>query len=378
MLERSVLVAKKEKKIVNITKDDEKSSDRYGKDKAGKIIKLEDKGDYKERAKKNRIIAIILWVIAIIFEIIGILRLSGVINWLPKLSVFWKKANHIDPASEKNKVSFWTINNLGTILSVLAFLPLIIFVLTNKNIDKKDKTIVTVVAAIALVVAGVSSYDFNPVSLEQLEHAEKEVQNVSGGNTVYWAPHSKKYHVDPVLVFSVIKVESSFKPDATSDVGARGLMQLMEDAYDWVKFRLDDDSESFEDMYDPETNIKYGAYYLSFLMDRYDGSIDLTAAAYHCGMGQVDSWLEDGTISAEKFDVKDIPKENDQTSHYVNKINEAYSAYKKILSERGLDSIFEEPSSAEETESAEEQESEAYDDYYDETYEDYNDTEYIY
>ena len=169
MLERSVLVAKKEKKIVNITKDDEKSSDRYGKDKAGKIIKLEDKGDYKERAKKNRIIAIILWVIAIIFEIIGILRLSGVINWFPKLSVtvflviciildlacfipgsmFWKKANHIDPVSEKNKLSFWTINNLGTILSVLAFLPLIIFVLTNKDIDKKDKTIVTVVAAIA-------------------------------------------------------------------------------------------------------------------------------------------------------------------------------------------------------------------------------------
>ena len=194
----------------------------------------------------------------------------------------------------------------------------------------------------------------------------------------YVIKYCKKYHVDPVLVFSVIKVESSFKPDATSDVGARGLMQLMEDAYDWVKFRLDDDSESFEDMYDPETNIKYGAYYLSFLMGRYDGSIDLTAAAYHCGMGQVDSWLEDGTISAEKFDVKDIPKENDQTSHYVNKINEAYSAYKKILSERGLDSIFEEPSSAEETESAEEQESEAYDDYYDETYEDYNDTEYIY
>ena len=66
-------MAKKEKKIVNITKDDKKSSDRYGKDKAGKIIKLEDKGDYKERAKKNRIIAIILWVIAIIFEIIVII-----------------------------------------------------------------------------------------------------------------------------------------------------------------------------------------------------------------------------------------------------------------------------------------------------------------
>ncbi|MBO4867710.1 MAG: lytic transglycosylase domain-containing protein [Ruminococcus sp.] len=176
----------------------------------------------------------------------------------------------------------------------------------------------------------------------------------------YVLKYCKEYQVDPVLVFSVIKVESNFDHQATSEVGARGLMQLMEDAYDWVKFRLDDDSESYDDMYDPETNIKYGTYYLSFLMERYDDSIDLAAAAYHCGMGQVDSWLEDGTLKAEKFDVNDIPKENDQTSHYVNKINDAYSAYKKILSERGIDSIFED-------ESAEELESEVSESF-DETY----------
>ena len=149
----------------------------------------------------------------------------------------------------------------------------------------------------------------------------------------YVEKYSEEFEVDPVLVFSVIKVESNFQPRATSNVWARGLMQLMEEAYDWVKFRLDDDSESFDDMYDPETNIRYGTYYLSFLMERYDGSIDLTAAAYHCGMGQVDSWLEDGTISAENFDVNDIPAENDQTSHYVNKINDAYSAYSELLAE---------------------------------------------
>ncbi len=149
----------------------------------------------------------------------------------------------------------------------------------------------------------------------------------------YVEKYSEEFEVDPVLIFSVIKVESNFQPRATSNVGARGLMQLMEEAYDWVKFRLDDDSESFDDMYDPETNIRYGTYYLSFLMERYDGSIDLTAAAYHCGMGQVDSWLEDGTISAENFDVNDIPAENDQTSHYVNKINDAYSAYSELLAE---------------------------------------------
>ena len=207
----------KEKKVVDITKDDTVSTEKFGKDSKGKIVKLEDKGDYKERAKSKRILAIVLWVIAILFEVIGILRLSGVINIFSNLSVttfliicilldlaffipgslLWKKANHIDPASEKDKTKFWVINNLGTILSVLAFLPLIIFVLTNKDLDKKSKGIVTVVAVIALLVAGVTSYDFNPVSKKKIKKAEKEVLNVSESGKVYWAPHSKKYHVDP-------------------------------------------------------------------------------------------------------------------------------------------------------------------------------------
>ena len=207
----------KEKKVVDITKEDTVSTEKYGKDSKGKIVKLEDKGDYKKRAKTKRILAVILWVIAIVFEVIGILRLNGIIDLFSNLSVttfliicilldlaffipgslLWKKANHIDPASEKDKTKFWVINNLGTILSVLAFLPLIIFVLTNKDLDKKSKSIVTVVAVIALLVAGVTSYDFNPVSREQLERAEKEVLNVSESGKVYWAPHSKKYHVDP-------------------------------------------------------------------------------------------------------------------------------------------------------------------------------------
>ena len=206
----------KSKKIVDITKEEEKTTEKFGKDSHDKIIKLEDKGDNKERGKKYRIFAIVLWIIAIIFEVIGILRLSGV-DILSNISIttflivcilldlaffipgslLWKKANHIDPFSEANKSKFWMLNNLGTILSVLAFLPIIILVLTNKDLDKKSKTIVTTIAALALVIAGVSSYDFNPVSREQLEKAEKEVMNVSGGSTVYWAPHSKKYHVDP-------------------------------------------------------------------------------------------------------------------------------------------------------------------------------------
>ena len=111
-------------------------------------------------------------------------------------SLLWKKANHIDPISEKNKTKFWIRNNLGTILSVLAFLPIIVVVLASKDLDKKSKGIVTAVAVIALAIAGLSSYDYNPVSSEQLERAEKEVLQVSPSWTVYWAKYSKKYHVD--------------------------------------------------------------------------------------------------------------------------------------------------------------------------------------
>ena len=207
----------KEKKIVDIVEDDEKSSERYGKNSSGKIVKLEEKGDRKQRATTKRIIAVVLWLVGIFFEVVGILRLNGTINWLPKCSElafligclvldciavvigsqFWKKANHIDPASEKNKTKFWIQNNLGSIISVIAFLPIIIFVLTNKDMDKKSKTIAAVAGIVCLLVAGISSYDFNPVSSEQLLKAEKEVTAVSADGYVYWAPTSKKYHVDP-------------------------------------------------------------------------------------------------------------------------------------------------------------------------------------
>ena len=73
---------------------------------------------------------------------------------------------------------------------------MIIFVFTDKDLDKKSKGLVGGIAIVALVIAGFASYDYNPVSSEQLERAEKEVLQVSPSGTVYWATYSKKYHVD--------------------------------------------------------------------------------------------------------------------------------------------------------------------------------------
>lgn len=206
----------KEKKYVKVESERAEDNEVYGKDRHGKIVKIEQTGDPKKRATTRRIRAIVCWVIAIAFEVIGILQLTNVINWFSGLelstfliicivldlifviigSLLWKKANHIDPISEENKTKFWLWNNLWVILSVIAFLPLIILVFTNKDLDKKSKKLVGWIAIAALAIAGLASYDYNPVSSEQLERAEKEVLQVSPSGTVYWATYSKKYHVD--------------------------------------------------------------------------------------------------------------------------------------------------------------------------------------
>ena len=102
----------------------------------------------------------------------------------------WKKANHIDPVSEANQVKFWLWNNMGLIAMAICFFPFIILVLTNKDADKKTKTIATVAAVICLLIGGVASYDWKPVSLEQKEAAV----DVLGSETVYWTTFGKVYH----------------------------------------------------------------------------------------------------------------------------------------------------------------------------------------
>ncbi len=102
----------------------------------------------------------------------------------------WKKANHIDPVSEKNKTKFWLWNNMGLIAMALCFFPFVVLVLINKDADKKTKTIAVVAAVICMLIGGVSSYDWNPVSMEQKEAAV----DVLGDETVYWSTFGKVYH----------------------------------------------------------------------------------------------------------------------------------------------------------------------------------------
>ncbi len=144
--------------------------------------------------------------------------------------------------------------------------------------------------------------------------------------------YAEEYGLDKYLLYAVIKTESSFDPEAVSNVGARGLMQIMEETFDWIQFRLgEEDVTVYDDMFDPETNIRYGGYLLSYLMNEF-GNLDCAAAAYHSGIGTVSEWLTDPEISKNGETLDVIPARS--AAHYVDKINTALEKYHALEKER--------------------------------------------
>jgi uncharacterized protein YacL len=174
---------------------------------------FEASAESKAQAKQLRLFAILAWVIAFAGEILAILKLihNNTLEWLIVTiviililavtgSMLWKKANRLDPASEKDKFRFFVQNQLGAILGVLAFLPLVILIFTNKNIDGKTKGIAGVIAVVAMLVAGITGIDFNPPSIEkytnEINGQTDSLKKLNFNNDlVYWSKEGNKYHI---------------------------------------------------------------------------------------------------------------------------------------------------------------------------------------
>jgi soluble lytic murein transglycosylase len=106
--------------------------------------------------------------------------------------------------------------------------------------------------------------------------------------------HAENYDLDPALIAAVIYRESRFDPDAVSESGAVGLMQLLPATADGIAELTGGTEFRPDDLYDPELNVRYGAFYLRRLLTKYDGDLELALAAYHAGQGNVDSWQRNG------------------------------------------------------------------------------------
>ena len=167
----------------------------------------------KAQAKQLRLFATLAWVVAMAGQIFAILKLihNQTLVWLIVAivvilvlavtgSMLWKKANRLDPASEKDKARFFIQNQLGAILGVLAFLPLVILIFMNKDIDGKTKGIAGAIAVVAMLIAGITGIDFNPPSVEkytdQINQQTDILKKLTPGNEmVYWTREGNKYHI---------------------------------------------------------------------------------------------------------------------------------------------------------------------------------------
>jgi peptidoglycan lytic transglycosylase len=129
--------------------------------------------------------------------------------------------------------------------------------------------------------------------------------------------HAHNYSLDPALLAAVIYQESKFKADARSSSGAIGLMQLLPDTAKGIALHTGGSRFRVEDLYDPEINVRYGAWYLRHLMQKY-GEEQTALAAYNAGQDNVDRWWRAG--SGIRFS---------ETRAYVDRVEELKKIYRR-------------------------------------------------
>jgi len=136
--------------------------------------------------------------------------------------------------------------------------------------------------------------------------------------------YADEYSLDKYLVYAVIKVESGFDENAVSRVGARGLMQMMENTAQDCNRKGGFSYSIPDDLFVPECSIQLGCYYLKQLMDIY-GNTELAVTAYNGGVGNVDKWLADASLADGNGGLADIPYP--ETKQYVKKVIKTFNTY---------------------------------------------------
>jgi len=138
--------------------------------------------------------------------------------------------------------------------------------------------------------------------------------------------------LDPALILAVIMAESSFDQTAQSRAGAQGLMQLMPDTAADIARRMGNTDFAPHHVWNPDTNIQMGIFYLSWLKARYNGNVELALAAYNAGLGNVDSWLANPQFSADGVNLTSIPFP--ETENYIRRVNQFRRVYQILLAVR--------------------------------------------
>ena len=181
--------------------------------------------------------------------------------------------------------------------------------------SKKFKYIKLMMAVLLIYIAMLNLPNFLKL-LYPLEHKEVIIK------------YGQLHKIDPPLIAALIKTESNFESDAESSKGAKGLMQITPSTGEWIAQSIGMKSFDASMLFDPETNIELGSWYIAHLTDYYGGSFELVFAAYNGGRGNVDKWLKDKNYSLDGRNLDEIPFS--ETANFVKKLRKNYNVYKRI------------------------------------------------
>lgn len=126
---------------------------------------------------------------------------------------------------------------------------------------------------------------------------------------------AEAHHVEPALMFGLMRQESMLDRNAESSVGAKGLMQLMPETAMTIAKSLHEPWHSEAELFSPDLNIRYGGYYFRGLLTRFDNHVAVAGAAYNAGPGRAKKWLPDALAVPADIWIETIPFK--ETRKYV-------------------------------------------------------------
>ncbi len=137
--------------------------------------------------------------------------------------------------------------------------------------------------------------------------------------------------LDPFLIAAVIRTESSFREEAVSSEGARGLMQLLPSTAEWLASQNGESDFHPDKLFEPGYNIAVGSRYLAGLLRQFGGNEVAALAAYNGGRGRVQRWLEEGLWDGSEAALARIPF--GETRAFVKRVLKNYRSYRELYDE---------------------------------------------
>jgi soluble lytic murein transglycosylase len=129
--------------------------------------------------------------------------------------------------------------------------------------------------------------------------------------------YADQFSLDPSIIFGLIRQESVFDEYAGSSVGARGLMQIMPGTAKVIARQLQEPWSSDNDLYNPDTSIRFGTFYFRQLLDKFGGQVAFAAAGYNAGPGRIKGWLPPTVMPMDVW-IESIPFT--ETRQYVGMV----------------------------------------------------------